>query len=195
MAFIGTSSSDEEFFESNRDKAGYVPNYVGTFAARPEVFAAWKQLNGAIKSSMDLRRYELATLAAATALSSSYCSLAHGKVLADKFMGADEVAGLVTDQPTDPVDRAVMGFARKVALGADQITQADVDHLRVLGLSDEDVLDVALAAAARCFFSKTLDATGTTPDSAYHALLPAGLREVLTVGREVDPPEGAESVG
>ena len=189
MAFIGTSSGDEEFFESNRDKAGYVPNFVGTFAARPAVFEAWKQLNVAIKSSMDLRRYEVATLAAATALRSSYCSLAHGKVLADKFMGADEVAALVTDQPTDPVDRAVMGFARKVALGADQITQADVDNLRALGLSDEDVLDVALAAAARCFFSKTLDATGIRPDSAYHALLPAGLREVLTVGRAIDPPE------
>jgi hypothetical protein len=51
-----------------------------------------------------------------------------------------------------------------------------------------------LAAAARCFFSKTLDATGTTPDSAYHTLLPAGLREALTVGREVDPPD-AGSVG
>ncbi|TDO54238.1 putative peroxidase-related enzyme [Kribbella sp. VKM Ac-2527] len=189
MAFIGTSSDDEDFFESNRDEAGYVPNYVGTFAARPAVFAAWKQLSAAVRSSMDLRRYELATFAAATALRSSYCSLAHGKILSEQFMPADEVAELVTGQPTDPVDRAVMSFARKVALSADRITQADVDHLRVLGLSDEDVLDVVLAAAVRCFFSKTLDATGTPPDSAYHALLPAGLREVLTVGRDIDPPQ------
>jgi uncharacterized peroxidase-related enzyme len=184
MAFI-SSTATGNFLEENRVAAGHVPNFVHTFAARPAVFEAWKQLNGAIKASMDLRRYELATLAAATALKSSYCCLAHGQVLAEKFFSAEEVAGLVTEPPADPVDRAVMAFARKIALNADQITQHDVDELRALGLTDEDVLDVSLAAAARCFFSKTLDATGTTPDPAYHDLLPPDLVSALTVGRPI----------
>lgn len=187
MTYIHTSSTDEDFLEQNRAPGGYVPNYVSTFAARPAVYEAWQQLNQAIKASMDLRRYELATLAAAAALRSSYCSLAHGQVLADKFFAPDEVAALVSAPPADPVDRAVMAFARQVALAADSVTQSDIDELRALGLSDEDILDVALAAAARCFFSKTLDATGTTPDAAYYAL-PAHLREALTVGRAVDSP-------
>jgi uncharacterized peroxidase-related enzyme len=181
MAFIDTPSN-HDFFESNRAPAGHVPNFVTTFAARPAVFDAWKQLNGAIKESMDLRRYELATLAAATALKSSYCSLAHGQVLADKFYTSEEVAALVDEPPADPVDRAVMAFARKVALAADTITQADVDELKAVGLSDTDVLDVVLAAAVRCFFSKTLEATGTPPDAAFNTL-PDVLREALTVGR------------
>ncbi|MGW5190904.1 carboxymuconolactone decarboxylase family protein [Kribbella sp. NPDC004138] len=183
MAFIETPS-DPELFEANRAPAGHVPNYVHAFAARPAVYEAWKQLNGAIKESMDLRRYELATLAAATALKSSYCSLAHGQVLADKFYTAEEVVALVEEPPNDPVDRAVMAFARKVALAADTVTQADVDELRALGLSDADVLDVVLAAAARSFFSKTLDATGTQPDSAFKGL-PDTLRAALTVGRPI----------
>ena len=41
-------------------------NLERAFAERPEVYAGWMQLNGAIKAGMDLRRYELATLAAAT---------------------------------------------------------------------------------------------------------------------------------
>ncbi|HEY9337837.1 MAG TPA: carboxymuconolactone decarboxylase family protein [Kribbella sp.] len=183
MAFIETPS-DPELFDANRAPAGHVPNYVHAFAARPAVYEAWKQLNGAIKESMDLRRYELATLAAATALKSSYCSLAHGQVLADKFYTAEEVVALVEEPPNDPVDRAVMAFARKVALAADTVTQADVDELRALGLSDADVLDVVLAAAARSFFSKTLDATGTQPDSAFNGL-PDTLRAALTVGRPI----------
>jgi uncharacterized peroxidase-related enzyme len=183
MAFIETPN-DPELFAANRAPAGHVPNFVHTFAARPAVYEAWKQLNGAIKESMDLRRYELATLAAATALKSSYCSLAHGQVLADKFYTAGEVVALVDEPPNDPVDRAVMAFARKVALAADTVTQSDVDELRALGLSDADVLDVALAAAARAFFSKTLDATGTQPDSAYNGL-PDTLRTALTVGRPI----------
>ncbi|HET6737713.1 MAG TPA: carboxymuconolactone decarboxylase family protein [Kribbella sp.] len=183
MAFISTPD-DPALFDANRAAAGHVPNFVRTFAARPAVYEAWKQLNGAIKQSMDLRRYELATLAAATALKSSYCSLAHGQVLADKFYTAEEVVALVDEPPNDPVDRAVMAFARKIAVAADTVTQADVDGLKALGLTDADVLDVALAAAARAFFSKTLDATGTQPDEAFNGL-PDSLRTALTVGRPI----------
>ena len=48
------------------------------------MYSAWKQLNGTIKGGMELRRYELATVAAARELRSSYCTLAHGSVLMDK---------------------------------------------------------------------------------------------------------------
>jgi AhpD family alkylhydroperoxidase len=58
-----------------------VANYTRVFALRPEVLAGWAQLNGAIKHGLDLRRYELATLAAARALRSTYCAMAHGRVL------------------------------------------------------------------------------------------------------------------
>jgi alkylhydroperoxidase family enzyme len=81
-------------------------------------------------------------------------------------------------------DVAVMDLADKVADDASSIQQADVDHLRSLGLSDTDILDVVLAAAARCFFSKTLDALGVEPDAKYADLDPA-LRDVLTVGRAI----------
>ncbi|GAA1596630.1 hypothetical protein GCM10009789_58260 [Kribbella sancticallisti] len=185
MAFISTPEPADDFLEQNRAPAGHIPNFVTLFAARPDVYDAWKQLNGAIKANMDLRRYELVTLAAATALKSSYCSLAHGQVLADKFYSDTEVAALVVEPPADPVDRAVMAFARKVALAADTVTSSDVEDLRALGLSDEDVLDIVLAAAARSFFSKTLDATGTTPDAAFRNL-PSSLAEALTVGRPID---------
>ncbi|GAA0951305.1 hypothetical protein GCM10009554_52510 [Kribbella koreensis] len=186
MAFINPSTPPPGFLDDNRAPAGHIPNFVKTFASRPDVYEAWKQLNGAIKASMDLRRYELATLAAATALRSSYCSLAHGQVLAEKFFTPDEVAALVDSPAPDPVDRAVMAFARKVALAADTVTQTDIDDLRALGLSDDDILDVSLAAAARSFFSKTLDATGTTPDPTFKTQLPAGLAEKLSVGRPID---------
>ena len=43
---------------------------------------------------------------------------------------------------------------------------------------------VVLAAAARCFFSKTLDALGVRPDAHYRLLEPE-LLEVLVVGRPI----------
>jgi alkylhydroperoxidase family enzyme len=158
-------------------------NYERAFAERPDVYAAWVQLNTSIKAGMDVRRYELATLAAARRLRSSYCSLAHGKVLAEEFVGAGAVPGLPAG--LDAVEAAVMELAEKVARDATSVTQEDVDRLRALGLDDAEILDVVLAAAARCFFSKALDALGALPDATFLELDPA-LREQLTIGRPIE---------
>jgi uncharacterized peroxidase-related enzyme len=166
---------------------GRLTNFTQAFSLRPEVYAAWRQLNGAIKAGMDLRRYELATLAAARRLTSSYCALAHGSVLVDQFMEPDAVRAAVTDHRTaglDAIDVAVMDLADQVAADATAITDADLDRLRSLGLSDAEIFDVVLAAAARCFFSKTLDGIGVRPDKEYQDLEP-GLRDALTVGRPI----------
>lgn len=57
-----------------------------------------------------------------------------------------------------------MDLAEKVARDAHAITQADVDAVRAHGLTDEEVFDVILAAAARSFFTKVYDASGTEVD-------------------------------
>ena len=163
--------------------SGEGDNMERAFALRPEVFAAWRQLVTAVKATSDERRYELATLAAARRLRSSYCSLAHGKVLAEKFYDFESVPAL--PDGLDDADRAIMAFAVQVVADATAITQADVDELRRHGLSDEEILDVVLAATIRCFFSKTLDALGVQPDAEFGELDPA-FREPLTVGRPIE---------
>jgi uncharacterized peroxidase-related enzyme len=189
MSYIGSPPEDasEGQYEADRARLGYVANYTRLFAHRPRVLAAWQQLNAAIKGEMDLRRYELATLAAARELGSSYCMLAHGKVLADAFYGDDDVRAIASDHRSaglEPVDVAVMDLAEKVAGDHGSVTPDDIARLRELGLSDAEIFDVVVAAAARCFFSKSLDALGAEPDSAYRSLDPA-LREQLTVGRPI----------
>jgi uncharacterized peroxidase-related enzyme len=193
MTFIETVPPDDaegavaEIYESDRAVHGHVPNFAQAFSLQPEAYAAWRELNGAIKAGMDLRRYELATIAAARRLRSSYCMLAHGSVLANRFMDADAVRAVATDPGAaglDAVDIAVMDLAEKVAADATAVTREDIDRLRDLGLPDAEVLGVVLAAAARCFFSKTLDGLGVLPDHKYDAMEPA-LRDALTVGRPI----------
>ena len=160
-------------------------NYERAFAERPEVLAAWGQLNGAIKAGMDLRRYELATLAAARRLRSSYCCLAHGTVLRERF--DEPVLEIALDHRTaglDQTDIAVMDLAERVVDDAASIGDADLRQLRELGLSETEIMDVVLAAAARCFFSKALDGLGVRPDASYNDLEPE-LREALVVGRPI----------
>jgi len=160
-------------------------NYERAFEARPDVYAAWGELLAAIKANMDLRRYELATLAAAQRLRSSYCSLAHGKVLIEQF--GEPVLQIATDRSgagLDQVDLAVMDLAERVVDDATSITDADRQRLSDLGLSDEEIMDVILTAAVRSFWTKTLDALGVQPDASYRELEPE-LRDVLVVGRPI----------
>src|SRR5689334_21594035 len=85
------------------------PNYEAAFAHRPKIYRAWQQLNGAVKESMGLRRYELATLAAARRLRSSYCMLAHGGVLARDFLSPEQLRDVALDHRSaglEPVDVA-----------------------------------------------------------------------------------------
>jgi uncharacterized peroxidase-related enzyme len=181
------SAAAAEDFAADRDRLGYVPTYSRLLAHHPAAVLAWQQLNGSIKAEMDLRRYELVTLAAARRLRSSYCSLAHGSVLMQQFLEPDALRRVALDHRDaglDEVDVAVMDLAEKVVDDATSVTVADVQRLRDLGLSDRDVLDVVLAAAARCFFSKALDALGAEPDAAFLSLDP-GLREALVVGRPI----------
>lgn len=193
MTFVETVAEDQatgataEMYATDSEAFGGLPNFTRAFSLRPEVYGAWRQLNGAIKSNMDPRRYELATLAAAGRLRSSYCTLAHGSVLIDRFLDADSVTAAVADHRAaglGPADVAVMDLAEKVADDATAVQQADIDRLRSEGLSDAEIVDVVLTAAARCFFSKTLDALGVEPDAKYAELDPA-VREVLTVGRAI----------
>ena len=162
-------------------------NFERAFAPRPDVFAAWVQLNTALKEGMDLRRYELATLAAALRLRSSYCALAHGSVLRERF--DEPVREIALDRRSrsaglDEVDLAVMDLAERVVDDATSIEDADLRRLRDLGLSETEIMDVVLTAAARCFFSKTLDALGVLADARYGELEPE-LREALVVGRPI----------
>jgi uncharacterized peroxidase-related enzyme len=196
MAFIAMTSEQEaegpvaDRFATDRETHGYVRNFTRLLARHHGVDSAWGLLIGAIRANMDLRRYELATLAAARRLRSSYCALAHGTVLREQFYDAPALIRIVTDHHDaglDPVDVAVMDFADQVVTDAGSVTAADIAVLRAHGLSDSDILDVTLAAAARCFFSKVLSALDVEPDEELRDNLEPELHRALAGVRDRVP--------
>jgi uncharacterized peroxidase-related enzyme len=189
MAFIKTVSKDQaegllaEQYQAAQESMGYVPHYVEALSLRPEVYEAWTKLIGSIRSKMRLRRYELVTLAAASALDCTYCMLAHGAVLRKNDFSPEQLVEIARDFRSaglPPEEVAIMSFAQKVATQAHQVDQQDIEELRRHGLSDEEILDVVLATAARSFFSKALEALGAVPDRVYLDLEPE-LLQVLSV--------------
>jgi uncharacterized peroxidase-related enzyme len=180
-----------DYYEQQRAHWGFLPNYAYAFSTRPNVAAAWNQLNRTVRENMDRRRFEIATIAAARALQSTYCTTAHSKFLRD-VCGDEATLLQIVEHPDgstlDPLDRAVYEFAAKVAADAASVQQDDVDRLRSLGLSDVEIADVVFAASARSFFTRALDGLGAQLDPQLAETFEPAVRERLVVGRPTATP-------
>ena len=78
----------------------------------------------------------------------------------------------------------MLGYAEKVTVAADQMTQSDIDRLRAFGFTDRNIFDIALCASFRCMLSKLVDATGAVPEPAFHDSDEA-FRDAMAVGRSL----------
>jgi len=176
----------QAMYERHHAHFGYLPNYARVFSHRPEIMTLWAELQRGIRRHMDARRFELVTVAAARALGSSYCTLAHGAKLAG-MLSERELAGVIdgSGATLSDAERAMMDYAAQVARDAAAVTAEDVDRLKAHGFDDAEIFGIAAAAAGRAFFSKLVEGLGATPDAAY-AHLPDDLKQAFTVGRPID---------
>jgi uncharacterized peroxidase-related enzyme len=177
-----------EFYQQQKGAWGFLPNFAPVFSTRPEVAKAWSMLNKTVREGMDRRRYEIATIGAARALRSTYCTAAHSKFLRDECGDETTMIAIAENPSGDGLgeqDRAVYNFAAKVAVDASSIGQNDVDVLRGLGLTDPEVADVVFAAAARSFFTRVLDGLGAQLDVQTAGAFAPEILESMVVGRPV----------
>jgi uncharacterized peroxidase-related enzyme len=147
--------------------AGWVATDTQLFSLAPEVYDGWRVLQRSVRKTMRLRRYELLTIVAARALGCRACVSGHADAcIRHGVATAAEIEAIVSDfraAGLEPVEVALMDLVEKVATDAHRVTAEDVAALRAFGLADRDILAAVLVAAARSFYSKTLEALGVPP--------------------------------
>ena len=108
-------------------------------------------------------------------------------VVPDESAVGDEVASWYERQRASwgYLPNYAQAFATQVARDASSVTAGDVQQLRDHGLTDPEIVDVVLAAAARAFFTKVLDALGVQADAQLGDTFDSEVRKQVTVGRAI----------
>ncbi len=172
MAIVATVPEDEAtgdvaalYAEDVKDE-GHVLSHTKVMALNPEAEAAFEQLIRATYPSLGKRGYELVTLAAAKGARSKHCRLAHG----GRSLGLFDEAQLIRialdhrDAGLTDAEVAMMTFAEKVSTASHTMTDADSESLRDAGFSDRQIVDIALVAAARNYYSRAVQALAIDVD-------------------------------
>ncbi|OIH83432.1 carboxymuconolactone decarboxylase [Arthrobacter sp. UCD-GKA] len=172
MGILQTTSEAEAVgataaaYAADRAALGYVPSHTRVLALNPEAFEAWKALQSSIAKSMGMRRYELVTLAAALGIGSRHCRLAHGNK-ALKYIDEQELLGIARDYRSAGLaeaEVAMMDYAVKLSGDSAAMGESDSRRLRDFGFTDREIVDITLAAAARNYLSRILQALAVDID-------------------------------
>ena len=180
------SPQAQALFDEDLAEDGFVWNVSRLWAHQPDtVRQLFELMSQAFRASgLSFRQRGILVTAAASTLGDSYCSLAWGGKLA-KASDAALAAGVLTadDAALTDQEKAIAGWARKVATDPNATTPADIQALRDCGLDDGQIFAVTTFVALRLAFSTINDSLGAEPDAQLARSLPEEVREAVTYGR------------
>jgi uncharacterized peroxidase-related enzyme len=159
-----------------QEKSGFVPNVFLALAHRPAEFRAFFAYHDAVMEKdggLSKAEREMIVVATSGANDCQYCVVAHGAILrvrAKNPLIADQVAVNYRKADITPRQRAMLDFAFKVSLAAQEIGDADFEALRGHGFSDEDAWDIGAIAAFFALSNRMANLTNMRPNDEFYLL-------------------------
>jgi len=163
-------------FDQLEEKLGFVPNVFLAFAWREDRFHKWRaHFEDLMQPSAGLGKAEREMISVVVSMQNQclYCLTAHGFALrallkdpvkGDRLTFDYRRAGLTEKQ------MAMLDFAVKLTLDPVTCSEEDVDELRGLGFSDEDVWDIIEVTAMFNYTNRLSSGAGIMPNQQYQAM-------------------------
>ena len=157
-------------------KAGFIPNVFLALAHRPEEFRAFFAYHDALMlkdSGLSKAEREMIVVATSAANDCHYCVIAHGALLriyAKNPLIADQVAVNYRQANVTPRQRAMLDFAVKIALRAQEVEEADHIRLQEHGFSAEDIWDIGAIAAFFALSNRMAHLTDMRPNDEFYSM-------------------------
>jgi uncharacterized peroxidase-related enzyme len=168
----------QSLFAKARERIGFLPNVFANYSYRPERFSAWfshyHQLHEPTEHLDEADREMIAVVVSAYNRC-TYCIVSHGHALRvalggdlDAEVTADYIATNWRHAGLDARRQAICAYAEKLTASPHLMTEADLEALAAVGLTREEVWDVAEIASMYNFTNRMALATGQQPNEQYH---------------------------
>ena len=159
-----------------QEKSGFIPNVFLALAHRPDEFRAFFAYHDALmekESGLTKAEREMIVVATSGANQCQYCVVAHGAILrvrARNALVADQVAINYRKADITMRQKAMLDFALKISLSAQEIGEEDFATLRAAGFSDEDIWDIGSVAAFFGLSNRMANLTNMRPNDEFYLL-------------------------
>lgn len=159
-----------------QEKAGFVPNIFLALAHRPAEFRAFFDYHDALMEKdegLSKAEREMIVVATSGANECLYCVVAHGAILRIRAKNprlADQLASNHRKAEITPRQRAMLDFAMKVALRAQEIDEADHAALRAHGFDDDAIWDIGAIAAFFGMSNRIVNFAGIAPNDEFYLM-------------------------
>ena len=159
-----------------QEKAGFIPNVFLLLARRPEEFRAFLAYHDALmdrREGLTAAEREMIVVAISSANQCQYCVVAHGAILrirAKEPAISEQVAANWRKADITPRQKAMLGFAMKVAEAAQLVGEPDRQALREAGFDEEEIWDIAAISAFFSMSNRLANAADLRPNREFHAM-------------------------
>jgi uncharacterized peroxidase-related enzyme len=161
-------------------KSGFVPNVFSALAHRPAELRAFMAYHDALMdpppgtgSGLSKAEREMVVVATSGRNDCLYCVVAHGAILrirSKRPQLADQLAVNPLEAELSARERAIVGFAVKVATDSAGITAGDFEHLRECGLGEAEIWDVGAIAAFFSMSNRLANMAAIRPNAEFYTM-------------------------
>ena len=159
-----------------QEKSGFVPNVFLALANRPDEFRAFFAYHEALmEKEGGLTKGEREMIVVATSAHNQciYCVVAHGAILRIREKNpqlADQISTNYRKADITPRQKAMLDFALKVSKSSHEISNADIENMRELGFSNDDIWDIGAISALFALSNRMANLTSMRPNDEFYLL-------------------------
>ena len=159
------------------EKLGFVPNVFSTYSLKPKRLRNFMAMYNDImlsESGLSKLEREMIAVVVSSANRCYYCLVAHGAAVR-QLSGDPELGEMMALNyrvaRLDTRQRAMLDFAWKMTMTPNLVDDADRDGLRSVGISNDDMFDLAETVAFFNLSNRMASAADMMPNREYHELV------------------------
>ena len=159
-----------------QERSGFVPNVFLALAHRPDECRAFIAYHDAVMErdgGLSRAEREMIVVATSAANDCLYCVVAHGAILRIRAKAprlADQIAIDHKTAEITPRQRAMLDFAVKLAVHPAQVQDTDLERLRALGFSEDDIWDIGAVTALFALSNRMAHLTRMRPNDGFYLM-------------------------